>query len=559
MKIFKLLAAYNRWTLGIVLLLSWASALMSIAVIAFIKQRFLEVSGDFEYVLLEFCLWVLGLLVTASAAQIALHVIGHRFVYALRTKLAKRIFNTDIEQLEQVGGPAIMAAFNTDVRNITLAFVRLPELLYGVTLTLVAIVYLGWLAPNLLFFAVATIVLIAVVGTWLAKKINYYIAQLRIYEDELYRDYQGMIDGQKELSLNRNRVVKLFENSLAQHADMYRKMITRADIFNGFAGNMANTLALALIGLVFYLSVGWQWADADVAATFALVMLFLRAPIFSAFGAIPLLVSANVSLNKIESLDLDNNDEFLFTPEHGEYATFNTIELADLRFTHGQRAGNPNNEESSFQVGPLNLTIQRGELIFVIGGNGSGKSTFAHLLTGIYQAQSGSIKVDGQVVNSDSIYSYRQLYSAIFTDFYLFDQLITGEGDTVSKAEAEYWLKKLELTHKVQYQEGKLSDTQFSQGQRKRLALMVAALEDRQCLLLDEWAADQDPRYREFFYRTLLPELKQQGKTIIAITHDDRYFDCADRILKMDSGQLYELDTNEKSVLSGLVNEIIEA
>ncbi len=553
MKIFKLLAAYNPWSLVLVLLLSWASAFMSIAVIAFIKQRFLDASSDLDFVLLEFGLWVAGLLVTASAAQILLHIIGHRFVYSLRTQLATRVLNTDIEQLARIGGPSIMAALNTDVRNITLAFVRLPELLYGATLTLVAIVYLGWLAPNLFLFAVVTVLLIGLVGTLLAKKIDYYIARLRAHEDELYHDYQGMIDGQKELSLNRNRVVKLFEDDLIQHADKYRQMITRADISNGFAGNMANALVLALIGLVFYLSIGLQWADAGVAATFALAMLFLRAPIFSAFGAIPLLVSANVSLNKIASLELNENEKFLFVPEHQDYAQFNEIQLQDLTFEHQQ-----DGDEAPFKIGPLNLNIRRGELIFIIGGNGSGKSTLAHLLTGIYQAQSGKILVDGHEVNNDSLYSYRQLYSAIYSDFYLFDQLITGDGNTVSEDKANYWLKKLKLAHKVQYVNGKLSDTQLSQGQRKRLALMVSALEDRQCLLLDEWAADQDPAYRDFFYRTLLPLLQQQGKTVIAITHDERYFDCADRILKMDSGQLYELDTNEKEVLNGLVNEIIE-
>jgi putative ATP-binding cassette transporter len=98
------------------------------------------------------------------------------------------------------------------------------------------------------------------------------------------------------------------------------------------------------------------------------------------------------------------------------------------------------------------------------------------------------------------------------------------------------------MHHKVEHDGQRLSDVRFSQGQRKRLALLMAAVEQRDCLLLDEWAADQDPQFRQFFYHELLPALQSQGKTIIAITHDDHYFDRADRLLKMDAGCLTEVD-----------------
>ena len=81
----------------------------------------------------------------------------------------------------------------------------------------------------------------------------------------------------------------------------------------------------------------------------------------------------------------------------------------------------------------------------------------------------------------------------------------------------------------------------FSGGQRQRLAIARAVLRNAPILVLDEWAADQDPQFRRKFYREILPELKRRGLTIVAVTHDDHYFDAAERRLHMEEGRLSEL------------------
>jgi putative ATP-binding cassette transporter len=123
----------------------------------------------------------------------------------------------------------------------------------------------------------------------------------------------------------------------------------------------------------------------------------------------------------------------------------------------------------------------------------------------------------------------------VFSDFHLFENL---HGMEMLDDQAKHYLKRLQLDHKVQVQDGVLSTTELSQGQRKRLALMTAYLEGRPIYLFDEWAADQDPVFKEVFYYQLLPELKARGKTIIVISHDDRYYHIADRVIKMDSGKI---------------------
>jgi putative ATP-binding cassette transporter len=190
-------------------------------------------------------------------------------------------------------------------------------------------------------------------------------------------------------------------------------------------------------------------------------------------------------------------------------------------------------------VGPLDLTLRRGELVFLIGGNGSGKSTLAKLLTGLYRPQQGDLLLDGEPMSDAP--AYRQRFSAVFTDFHQFTELVGPEGEQAGPALVEAWLEDLAMRDKLAFEGQCVTNPELSQGQRKRLALLMAVAEERDLLLLDEWAADQDPQFRRVFYRDLLPRLQAMGKTVFAISHDDHYFDRADRLLEMHDGRLSEL------------------
>jgi len=191
-------------------------------------------------------------------------------------------------------------------------------------------------------------------------------------------------------------------------------------------------------------------------------------------------------------------------------------------------------EKNNFEIGPINLEINRGQILFIIGGNGSGKTTLAKLITGLYSPHDGCIMINNEPVTGQEL---SENFSAVFSPTYLFEKLY--DIDTQKKGiDIKHYLNVLDLDKKVQIENGKYSTIDLSGGQRKRLALLQCYLEDSPIYLFDEWAADQDPEYRKFFYRTLLPEMKKMGKIIIAITHDDHYFDVADQVLKMDQGKL---------------------
>ena len=550
MKLLMMLGAKQGSVLSAVMLLSLCSAGLSVGVIVFIQHNMLNPDGELVTLLVQFGMLLICLLLISTAAQVSLHILGHRFVYKKRYELVQQLLNTDIEQLEKIGGSSILASLNTDIRNITIAFVHLPELVYGAVLAIFAMIYLGFLSTSLFLVSLVMLSMTALIGYWLVYKISHYVQQVREYDDELFADYQAMIDGRKELALNPKRAQRFFHEEFDVHAKAYCEQVTKADIHNGFAGNLANTVILALIGLNYYLAVGLNWASLEVASTFALVILFMRSPLMSAVAALPALIAANVSMNKLTRLEL--NTDNLATESRNTYSGFKQLQFKGVEYTYQSET-----DESAFSVGPLNLTIEQGQLIFIIGGNGSGKSTFARLLTGLYRPQKGEVIIDGQPVSIASWHEYRTLFSAVFTDFHLFHQLLDGEGNNVESQRVEYWMNMLEMQHKVSYEGGKLSDVRYSQGQRKRLALLMAVLEQRDCLLLDEWAADQDPRFRHFFYQTILPLLKQRGKTIIAITHDDRYFNIADRVIKMDNGQLIEIDDRELDRAQLVVEQLI--
>ena len=534
MELLRVVFKQYRWPFLGVMLLSLLSAVLGIGLIAFINLKLIETTNASLMVLPQFLGLLLLLMAVTLGSQLALTILGHHFIYRLRGQFIKRILDTDIERIEQIGNAQLLASLGSDIRNITLAFVRLPELVQGIILTIGCAAYLAWLSPEMLLVTVIWLVITIVGGFKLVSHVYSHLAKVRDAEDKLQTDYQKVIEGRKELALNRERARHLFDDVYRKDAEEYRHHIIRADTFHLSAVNWSNIMMLGAIGLVFFMANTLGWSNTDVAATYSLTLLFLRTPMLQAVGALPTLLSAQVAFGKLKALRLAQYDE-AFTPPLAP-ARWQTLELRDLVFSYEGKE-----ESAGFGVGPLNLTITRGELVFLIGGNGSGKSTMAMLLTGLYQPRSGQILLDGVPVTAQNVEQYRQIFSAVFTDFHLFGQLMGPQGQTPDPLLVEDWLRRLKMKEKLQINGNEVTNLQLSAGQRKRVALLLAAAEGRDFLLLDEWAADQDPQFRRTFYRELLPQLRDMGKTVLAISHDDHYFEHADRLLEMRQGKLKEL------------------
>lgn len=524
-----------RWPFIGVIALTLLSAVLGIGMIAFINREMIVAINSSYAVLPQFLLQLVVLMAVTLASQLALTMLGHQFVWRMRGEFIKRILDTRVERIEQLGSAQLLAGLTSDVRAITLAFVRLPELIQGIIITLGSAFYLAWLSPKMLLVTSGWLAVTLVGGWLLVSRVYQHMAKLREIEDHLYRDYQTVIDGRKELQLNRERARQIYETVYQEDATAWRHHIVRADTYHLSAVNWSNIMTLGAIGMVFFMANSLGWANTAVAATFSLTLLFLRTPLLSAVGALPTLLSAQVAFRKLNAFDLaPYQPDFHASPSK---ANWQTLELRDVCFHYG---------ENGFKVGPINLTLRRGELLFLIGGNGSGKSTLAMLLTGLYRPQSGTLLLDGQPINADGLDRWRQHFSAVFTDVHLFDRLIGHEGIPANPALVQQWLERLKMQDKLKIEGNKVLNLQLSKGQSKRLALLLAVAEERDVLLLDEWAADQDPHFRRIFYRELLPWLQAAGKTVFAISHDDHYFIHADRLLEMREGQLSELTGSER-------------
>ncbi|AFJ46421.1 multidrug ABC transporter permease/ATP-binding protein [Shimwellia blattae] len=539
MELLRVVFRQYRWPFLMVMGLSLASAGLGIGLIAFINRRLIAAQDISLSVLPEFLGLLLVLMAVTLGSQLALTTLGHHFVYRLRGEFIKRILDTQVGRIEQLGSAALLAGLTSDIRNITIAFVRLPELVQGGILTLGCAVYLGWLSPNMLMVTAAWVAVTIWGGFILVKRVYRHMATLRETEERLYQDYQTVLEGRKELMLNRERAEYIYRQVYQPDAAAYRHNIIRADTYHLSAVNWSNIMMLGAIGLVFWMANGLNWADTTIAATYSLTLLFLRTPLLSAVGALPTLLSAQVAFNKLNQFRLAPwQAAFPVSAQHNQWQT---LELRDVTFRYG---------DDAFSVGPLNLTIRRGELLFLIGGNGSGKSTLAMLLTGLYPPASGTILLDGKPVDSHNIDHYRQHFSAVFTDVCLFDQLLGPGAEPADPQLVSQWLTRLQMDSKLTLNGTQILNLKLSKGQKKRVALLLAMAEQRDIILLDEWAADQDPHFRREFYQVLLPLMQQMGKTIFAISHDDHYFIHADRLLEMRQGQLSELTGHERELAS---------
>jgi putative pyoverdin transport system ATP-binding/permease protein len=473
--------------------------------------------------------------VTRFVSEYLLIRLSQDTVYALRLRLSQRILSTPLRRLESLGAHRLLVALTEDIQQITIALIELPNLVVNAIIVFGCFVYLGWLAPKMMLIALAFLIIGGVSYHQATSRGVRRFRQVREKQDELYGHFRGMNEGAKELKLHARRR-RAFLDLLDATARELRHLALSARMMFSVAANWGAALFFLVIGLLLFLPQLQRESSASLVA-FTLTFLYIRAPLQLLLNSFPMLGQGGVALAKIERLGLTLPAEpSEVGPAEEPGPVWQRLELAGISHAY-EREG----EETSFTLGPLDLTFEPGELVFVVGGNGSGKTTFAKLLTGLYLPEAGEIRLDGRLITDPDRESYRQHFAAVFSEFHLFDRLLGFEGPGQrADQQARHYLAELKLAHKVTVEDGRLSTTDLSRGQRKRLALLTAYLEDRPLYVFDEWAADQDPYFKEVFYHHLLPELKRRGKTVLVISHDDRYFGVADRILKLEDGKLVE-------------------
>ncbi len=581
--------------------------------------------------LMWFGILAVSILITSLISQYTLIFLSQNAVYELRLKLSQNILAAPLEHLERLKENRLIVTLTEDIRNLTHAVSAVPSICADFATVVGCFVFFAWLS-NILFMVtvLSSVLTIFFIQSMLNKAQKLFFSS-REEEDNLFKHFRAMMNGTKELKLNRSKRAAFVEQDLRGSLSTLKQLNSKAmksfAVANGF-GQMSQFSSLALV--LFILPIFLPIIDKTMLATYVLAGTFLALPMQNLLSRIPEIVRGNISLRKIERMELSlmslreheartqkidstcklefkavsyrykpelpqlppgfdegsenghppfppegfeggENGHPPFPPEgfeggaegnhppfpHGYNAQagerdrppfpngYNAQASSNQQRQHlpphpnhpGGFMPPPRPDENGFLLGPISLSLEPGELLFIIGGNGSGKSTLAKVMTGLYTPLSGEIYLNDELITQDNVEWYRQHFSAVFSDFYLFDSYLGIDRPNLDR-EVEGYLRQLQLSHKVTVKDGALSTTNLSQGQRKRLALLETYLEDRPIYIFDEWASDQEPRFRDLFYQELLVKLKEQNKIVIVITHDDRYFHLADHVIKLDYGKI---------------------
>jgi putative ATP-binding cassette transporter len=536
----------QSWQLMLCAVISGLLAGLSGAALAAVIGQGINVSGNGVGALealnrlawLFFGLCLLHLL-TKSCSEIALLRLTQGTVARLRVDMSRKLLATSQKRLNEMGKPGLLVIMTKDIESFTAAFQWLPVALADVVIIGCCLGYIAWMSWEM-FLLLALFLLLGIGGFHFAERRPLkLLGRVREQMDALYQHFRDLIEGSRELQLNARRGRLFIERVIATEAQALRGNFVASMTGYTMAINLGSVLFFVVIGLMLFVVPLWSPQPAAVLSTITLILLYLVRPISELVVAMPVVRQAGIALGRIRQLDDTlTQDGGLERVQPDSSAASSALiagtewrlELCGIRHRYPSSS-----DDRQFVLGPLDLTLKQGEILYIVGGNGSGKTTLAMLILGLYQPDEGNIRLNGQLITETHIDAYRQNFSAVFADFHLFEQLLDAD-DPQLHARANHYLQALGMAHKVKVVDGRYSTVNLSTGQRKRLALVSAYLEDRPIYLFDEWAADQDPAFKKVFYTELLPELKARGKTVIVITHDDAYFSCADRILKLQDG-----------------------
>jgi putative ATP-binding cassette transporter len=461
--------------------------------------------------------------------------IVEQVVQTVRLRLIEKVRQSDLSAIEAIGRAPLFNVVSTHANTISRASTGIISGATSLVLLICAFLIILWLSSAAFLIVVGTLGFIIGVF-WLNQgRMSTALAEVTKTDNQFVDAFGELLDGFKELKMNSDKS----RDFIDEHLKPLTGITKEARVHTGLIVNRSVLLATAalfvLLAAVVFLLPAIAPDQAPKIVGISTLIVFMFGPLGEVVMVYPMLNQALEAIKEIgrieQRLDSPNAAGVTDSPVESEPGlTFGEIECKRIAFAYRDEHGQP-----SFSLEPFDFKLSPGELVFVTGGNGSGKSTFLKVLTGLYLPAGGQIFVNGVAVGARNRQDYRNLFSPIFSDFHLFDQ-VYGLKE-IDRARLDQLLGETELSQKTAIEDHLITTIDLSSGQRKRLALVLALLEDRPIFLLDEWAAEQDPPFRRKFYREILPELKRQGKTVVAVTHDDDHYDVADRVLKMQFGK----------------------
>ncbi|HVU94506.1 MAG TPA: cyclic peptide export ABC transporter [Puia sp.] len=475
--------------------------------------------------------------------QLSMIRITNQLLLDYEAGLLKKVIQVDYESFSRMEPATIYTAIN-DIKVIA----QLPRFFVDIVnngiIIVVSLIYLFTISTSA---ALILILLIAALGWFYSIKnanLSNAFKQTRDLDDTYYQYLEDLIQGFRQIKLDPAKSHILYHDYLYRNRQRMREMEGEASVLymnNELTGNF---LLLAILGIiVFVFGYFIPFSGAGI-TSFVVTILYLMGPVSMLISSLPFTTRIHVSFQRQKTFlanvpvaaDLLAGDP----ADHQPADVPARLTMENVSYSYPSRS----DEVPPFSTGPLNIHLDTGEVIFITGSNGSGKSTFLLLLTGLLRPQTGSLYVDDKKVQKDTLNDYKQHFAVVFVDNFIFSEnysrIDLDSVDPSTRAVIDLLnLDPAKIRDRTQR-------SHLSKGQQKRLALIYALLEQKPILVLDEWAAEQDPHFRAFFYHQIIPALKESGKTVIAVTHDDKYFSVADRLIHFDKGQLVEAGITQK-------------
>ena len=485
--------------------------------------------------LLLFGLCMLAFFLGKRYALIQSSAIVEQMVKDRLIRVSDKIRHTELELVENLGHGELFTKLCQDTALISQSGLILVNAAQQSLVLLFCLCYIAVLSFPAFAVTLGTIAVGVVIYFQHAESAQGLLLRLKRKEARLVDALDHMIDGFKEIRLNRKKSDAVF-TEFTELSETVRSLKIDTQVAFLVDIMFSDVFFYSLLAIVVFLLPRFNQTTGSVVLMTTAAILFIMGPLSLVVQAAPVFQRAQAAIANLAVLEdkLDRASASGDGPIDGTWRGFETISIDAVFFTYAERDG----VHGAFSVGPMSTHIRRGETIFIVGGNGSGKTTVLKLLTGLYFPNSGVIRVDREVLTRGNVQNYRELFSTVFSQFHLFDRLYGMEDADPQSVQAI--LEEMQLSGKTRFEAGRFTDLNLSTGQRKRLALAVTLLENKEILVFDEWAADQDPHFRRHFYEVVLKRLKEEGKTVIAVTHDERFWKHADRVIKMEYGSIVE-------------------
>ncbi|MDQ1830400.1 cyclic peptide export ABC transporter [Massilia scottii] len=538
----KTLLYQRRWILLFCVLLCALTAITNLSLLDFLNDQVTKASNsDPAAWLPKYFLGIGALFATSMLASGLLVGISSGALADIRIQLLKGVLSTHFPELERTGKGALLGVMTDDIDNLANGLSDAPQFFMNLITSIACFSYLAWLSPYAFAWFFGTVVLGGGLTMFILHQGNIRYAAYRKLKDQYYVHMNALFDGAKELATNIPRRRHFAQRELFPSVMALKKSQIVWDMYWHFGQAWSSVLLFLALGVAIAAVQNSGHYGLGLITSYFVIITFVAGSVDFVISGVSTMAKALVSARVVSRMKLGEDRYFDTDQDCDGLQDWKQIHFDRVTYDSGLVDG------QSFALGPISLTLRRGEVLFLVGGNGSGKSTYAKVLNGLYQRSGGAIRVDSREIPIDTSVAYRSLFSTVYSDYFLFQSVLDRSGHPVGEAETHEKLALLRMEDKVSAHDGAWTTTALSQGQRKRLALLQCWLDDASVYVLDEWAADQDPGYRAHFYEVLLPIMKSQGKTLVIISHDERYFHLADRVCKFDSGNIVRSDESVKA------------